>query len=245
MRYGFTNFLGPMLFAKGAVPEGNRGFTHYGTHLVIPGRREYKTPVNLAGFHLKCRIKKDHFMSDEKKALRKEVLAWRQNQKEPLLISDEASTMLLDWIQAQGITSVGLYHAMKGEVDVSSLKEVFDRYNISYAYPRVLEDHETMVFQTTSQTTILQKQAFGFYAPEADEALITQPELLLVPGLSFDKQGNRLGFGKGHYDRYLSSHSHIKCIGVCASQQMRECIPAEPHDEPMKHILTEQKLVLL
>jgi 5-formyltetrahydrofolate cyclo-ligase len=69
-----------------------------------------------------------------------------------------------------------------------------------------------------------------------------EAQLLLVPGLAFDRSGNRVGFGGGFYDRFLSSVPHIPRLGVCFQYQWLEQIPAEDHDIPMHGILTEQTL---
>ena len=63
-------------------------------------------------------------------------------------------------------------------------------------------------------------------------------ELSIIPGVSFDKAGNRLGRGKGYYDKllpFLQSYN----IGICYQFQARETIPAEPFDQAMDEVWTE------
>ena len=67
-------------------------------------------------------------------------------------------------------------------------------------------------------------------------------DLILVPGVAFDLSGNRLGRGKGFYDRILAEASGIKC-GVCHDFQLLEKIPAEPHDAKVDFILTPARCV--
>jgi len=85
---------------------------------------------------------------------------------------------------------------------------------------------------------------FGVREPAADcaEIPLDKFDLILVPGLAFDLSGNRLGRGKGFYDRILAEASGIKC-GVCHDFQLLEKIPAEPHDAPVDFIFTPSRSV--
>lgn len=67
-------------------------------------------------------------------------------------------------------------------------------------------------------------------------------DLMLVPGMAFDLRGNRLGRGRGFYDRLLQSISGVKC-GIGYDLQLQESIPTEPHDARVDFILTPGKAV--
>lgn len=62
-------------------------------------------------------------------------------------------------------------------------------------------------------------------------------DLIVVPGMAFDSAGNRLGRGKGYYDRFLSQHAGIKKIGICFDFQKVKSVPTEPTDVRMDEIL--------
>ncbi|MDD5140308.1 MAG: 5-formyltetrahydrofolate cyclo-ligase [Verrucomicrobiales bacterium] len=79
-------------------------------------------------------------------------------------------------------------------------------------------------------------------APSCAEIPLDKFDLVLVPGVAFDLHGNRLGRGRGFYDRLLQSASGVKC-GVCYDIQLLENIPAEPHDAKVDFILTPDKCV--
>lgn len=57
-----------------------------------------------------------------------------------------------------------------------------------------------------------------------------QFDLVIVPGLGFDEQGNRLGYGGGNYDRFLSEQTGTHSVGVCFTEQKMKKIPTELHD---------------
>lgn len=63
-------------------------------------------------------------------------------------------------------------------------------------------------------------------------------DLIVVPGVAFDPQGNRMGRGKGYYDRFLVKYPKVKKIGICFDFQLVESIPAEPHDIGMDEIIS-------
>jgi 5-formyltetrahydrofolate cyclo-ligase len=67
-------------------------------------------------------------------------------------------------------------------------------------------------------------------------------DLVLVPGMAFDFSGNRLGRGKGFYDRILSEVSGVKC-GVAYDFQLLEQIPTEPHDAKVNFVFTPSRCV--
>ena len=89
----------------------------------------------------------------------------------------------------------------------------------------------------------MKKGAYGILEPKtvrtADENNI---DIILVPGLAFDRNGGRMGFGKGYYDRLLESSKAVK-IGLCYDFQILEKIPTESHDVPMNFVITEKEIL--
>ena len=85
---------------------------------------------------------------------------------------------------------------------------------------------------------------FGVREPAAScaEISLEKFDLVLVPGMAFDLHGNRLGRGRGFYDRILQAVSGVKC-GVCYDIQLLENIPTEPHDARVDFVLTPGKCI--
>jgi len=85
---------------------------------------------------------------------------------------------------------------------------------------------------------------FGISEPldNCEEIPLDRFDLVLVPGMAFDLSGNRLGRGKGFYDRILSVASGIKC-GVAYDFQLVDQIPTEPHDAKVNFIFTPNRCV--
>ena len=86
---------------------------------------------------------------------------------------------------------------------------------------------------------------YGFLEPEMNRKTVV-PDLILVPIVAFDKFKNRLGYGKGYYDRilmkYVSKNSKIITIGLAFSFQKYKKIPISKYDIKLNYILTEKGL---
>lgn len=63
-------------------------------------------------------------------------------------------------------------------------------------------------------------------------------DLIIVPGVAFDKNGNRIGRGKGYYDRFLCKHLDVRRIGICFDFQFVDEVPTEDNDIKMHEVLT-------
>lgn len=80
---------------------------------------------------------------------------------------------------------------------------------------------------------------FNILEPQ-NEAYHGSYDLIIVPGVAFDKNGNRIGRGKGYYDRFLCKHLDIKRIGICFDFQFVDEVPTEDNDIKMHEVLTIQ-----
>ncbi|MDF2949677.1 MAG: 5-formyltetrahydrofolate cyclo-ligase [Sedimentibacter sp.] len=90
--------------------------------------------------------------------------------------------------------------------------------------------------------------SFGYYEPEYDKIKTVEPEefdLIINPGVVFDKQLNRVGYGKGYYDRILvRKRKDAKVIAVAYEFQVLDEVPAEKHDIKMDMIITEENIYM-
>lgn len=88
--------------------------------------------------------------------------------------------------------------------------------------------------------------AFGILEPGEDCPLVTREEidLVLVPGLCYDRRGYRLGFGGGYYDRWLTNYDGVR-IGLCRQSLLRESLPVAPYDIPVDLVVTEEESLFI
>jgi 5-formyltetrahydrofolate cyclo-ligase len=86
-----------------------------------------------------------------------------------------------------------------------------------------------------------------FRVPEplpTDAPVVTEMiEIALVPLIGFDRNGNRLGYGRGYYDRFFETHPNIPRIGLAYACQEAVAIPADPFDRKLNWIITENELI--
>lgn len=89
---------------------------------------------------------------------------------------------------------------------------------------------------------VLKKGAYGIYEPkEIISVPISAIDIALIPGIAFSKAGDRLGFGKGYYDRFLEEFAGVK-IGIGYDFQVCDTIPVSAHDIKMDMIITEKRI---
>lgn len=84
---------------------------------------------------------------------------------------------------------------------------------------------------------------FGIGEPTGEEFTeLERVKMIVVPGVSFDRQNNRMGRGRGFYDRMLKSTPNAYKVGVAFSFQMFDTIPTESFDVPMNRVISEKPL---
>jgi 5-formyltetrahydrofolate cyclo-ligase len=71
----------------------------------------------------------------------------------------------------------------------------------------------------------------------SEKASLSEIDLILVPGLAFDSAGNRLGYGKGHYDQFLASAGEIPTAGIGFREQLFSMLPRDPWDVPVRELI--------
>ena len=133
-----------------------------------------------------------------------------------------------------------LYHGMGTEPDTKQLLAPLWAAGKRLALPRCTGPR-AIEARVITPSTPLHRHRYGMWEPGA-ECLLVEPEeldLILVPGLAFDKQGGRLGQGGGFYDCYLPRCTALT-VALCRSCFLLEHVPREEHDCRVAGILTEQ-----
>ena len=171
-----------------------------------------------------------------KSEIRKTIRAKKKELgKEQLLAMSRPITELIEANkQYQEAQIVMLYHPLWDEVDVRPL---FDRALASgkrVILPTVKGDDIIPVEITPDTQWVVGD--FDILEPVA-EPYQGNIDLIVIPGVAFDLNLNRLGRGKGYYDRFLAHHPNAYRLGVCFKFQMVDEVPTEPFDLPMHKII--------
>lgn len=136
---------------------------------------------------------------------------------------------------------------IRSEVDIRPLLFRLREKGARLCLPVVL-DRQTIVFRELVRGARMVETGFGTAGP-GEEAAILDPDLMLVPLAAFDRRGNRVGYGAGHYDRAIASLREKgkmpRLIGIALDVQEVSAIPFEIHDVPLPAILTESGMHLL
>lgn len=134
----------------------------------------------------------------------------------------------------------GVWGAYRALAEEAQVEEVFHISHLRWVFPRMQQDRlEFFVAKEFVQGP------FGVLepAPGSEAKDLQQIQGLLIPGLVFNKNGSRLGKGKGFYDKTLASYNGIK-VGVCFEFQISSAqLPVETHDVTMDFLVTEVGLI--
>ena len=135
--------------------------------------------------------------------------------------------------------TVLLYYSLPDEVNTHDYIDQLVAAGKRVLLP-VVVDQENMIIREYSGQQDLREGAFHILEPIGKlfpPERYPEIELAIIPGMSFDKKGNRLGRGKGYYDRFLALIPRAYKIGICFDFQKEDWIPTEPTDVRMNQVI--------
>lgn len=190
----------------------------------------------------------------EKKLLRKEMKS-RLSALPPdgLRREGEAAARLLRETRLwQSRPVLLLFLSAPLEIDTAPLLEAAAADRKRIFLPKV-EGEDITFYQVTDIQEQWESGAFGIQEPAATEGRKSHgagdtPALIIVPGVAFDERGNRMGHGKGYYDRFfakIAGSADYCYVGYCADIQVVSPIPTEPWDQPMDALCTGRRFLAL
>ncbi len=140
-----------------------------------------------------------------------------------------------------------IYYSIHNEVNTHGIIEKLILMNKKVALPICKQDKNDLSFSIISSISELKSGSFGIMEPDPDKFSFVHPEaidIVIVPGIAFDRVGNRIGYGKGYYDSFLSllSHSQLK-IGLCFDFQIFDKLPYDSFDVPVDCVITESLVI--
>jgi 5-formyltetrahydrofolate cyclo-ligase len=142
--------------------------------------------------------------------------------------------------------TVALYRALAGEVPTERIRHAYLAAGARLCYPRV-EGKGTLAFYPHREGDGWEPGSYGILEPlipAGVEPMLSGWDIIVVPGLAFDRRGNRLGFGFGYYDRFLGGlPESVPRVGLaCASQLVPE-VPVDAWDVPVHALVTEEGVI--
>ncbi len=180
-----------------------------------------------------------------KKQLRKSALA-RRDALDLVWRIEVATDMAAaaDLLAIEPGTVVSGFWPMRSEVDIRPLMMELASRGARLCLPAIL-DRETIVFRELVRGAPMIDMGFGTLGPD-ERAAELEPAVMLVPLAAFDRQGNRIGYGAGFYDRAIARLREKglapRLVGIAFDCQRVDTIPADAHDVPLDAIWTESGL---
>jgi len=187
-------------------------------------------------------------LRDEKKLLRT-LLRTRRRALSPAEVT-EKSRRVGEQLRAfplfQQALTVVLYSADDNEVLTETIWQEALRQGKVVYYPRISADRENLEFVRRHPGDRLTPGTFGILIPPGDELLsrLCETDLVLTPGVGFDRQGHRLGRGKGYYDRaFRTVLAGARRVALAYDFQVVPHVPVTPTDARVQCLVTEAEII--
>lgn len=182
-----------------------------------------------------------------KNQLRVEMLTKRLKQLP--MMKMQRDKRIIDTINSiPGFVNAGdvmFYIPIHGEVDLSILFEQH-KDKKSFILPRVVKESKDLTLYKITSMEDLEEGSFRIPEPKEDLEVIPPEKLgfIILPGIAFDLNGHRIGYGQGYFDRLLKKTNCPK-IGVAYEFQIVDNIGNEIHDVPVNMIVTESRTIII
>lgn len=183
---------------------------------------------------------------EDKKNLRKKMREIRDalTTEEIETRSKQIAEQLLKTSIYRECTHICVYEAFRNEVSCKYIKEQAFQDGKYVFIPITDIESKTMEFYRIAADTVYQEGNYGILEPILDKQCnnLQEKALILVPGLAFDGNKHRLGYGGGYYDKYLSLHKEHITVALCYNFQIVEELPCDEHDILPDYIVTEKEI---
>ncbi|MFF2886614.1 5-formyltetrahydrofolate cyclo-ligase [Paenibacillus sp. NPDC057967] len=165
--------------------------------------------------------------------------------------SSLACRHLAQWLAKRSCRTVMAYVSFRSELNINEFIEWCWEKEIEVLLPRCVKADRSMKLHSVTEWNQLEAGAYGIMEPGPDRSPIlpmgTVPDVVIVPGLAFDRTGGRLGYGGGYYDRFAEavSGAGTKPLWIGAgfeAQVLKEHVPSDSHDLRLDGLVTEREL---
>lgn len=171
------------------------------------------------------------------KAKRAKILPEEKEQRDRAIVEQIAASQ--EFLSA---SSLLIYAPQKDEINLLPLIRLARQQGIPVGFPRCDTQSTTIAFYTLEPDKKLIRGAYQIPEPplDAPPCPIDEHTLCILPGLTFDPMGGRLGYGKGYYDRFLETFPGVRAAAVYESLLVKR-VPTEAHDRPVALLFTEHE----
>ena len=180
-------------------------------------------------------------ITEQKTALRQAVRA-RLSAMSPEEREESDGILFRRFLAFPGLAAarrVLIFYGMGAEPDTAKLIPALLDRGKEVLLPRCLPGHGLEARRVTGECTLI-RHRYGMLEPGENCPLVKREEidLILVPGLCFDRRGYRLGQSGGYYDRYLAGYAGAT-VGLCRRAVLQDVVPREAHERPVDLVVTD------
>lgn len=182
--------------------------------------------------------------------LRKNMLKKRKNMEieNVSVFSNKILQQVMNLPDFMNFKNIMLYLSFDNEVNTYPLATWCLNNGKTVIAPYCIQTQRKIIpYVINNLTTDLTKSTFGVMEPKHNllkQANIENIDLIIVPGVVFDMNCNRIGFGAGYYDRFLPKKSEsTTTIGIAYDYQIIDKIPTNDYDVPLDFIITEKRII--
>lgn len=202
---------------------------------------------------LQNEITKNQNFQNDKTKIRNQILQKRNNLS--LQFVSKKSDLIIKKLEKyiEYYNDIMIFIDMKNEVQITKLIKLYPNKN--FYIPKTFSNGDMKINKYNENELILHK--FGYLESTSTHYINKKIlDCIIVPGVAFDKEKNRIGFGKGYYDRFLkdfincknldfekNNNENYKIIAVCYDFQIIDFIPSENHDIKPEIIITENNII--
>ena len=186
---------------------------------------------------------------ERKEILRRESrirLRERADSAYPSEAGDRAQEHFLREFPPRAGKAAALYCALAGEVPTERIRRVYLAAGVRLYYPRVT-GNGTLAFYPHREGDVWETGPYGIPEPSIPagvEPRMSAWDIVVVPGLAFDRRGNRLGHGFGYYDRFLGGLPEgVPRVGLAWAGQLVPGVPVDAWDVPVHALVTEEGVI--
>ncbi len=134
------------------------------------------------------------------------------------------------------------YNSYLSEVETSSLIKLFLEKGLALAVPKIMGKTEMIAVPVTNLSD-LEPDKMGILTPKSNQAATAPFDIAIAPGVGFTDMGNRLGYGRGYYDRWFSNNIVKTKIGIAFEVQVVDELPLEKTDVSLDILITEERII--
>lgn len=183
----------------------------------------------------------------KKDEIRRQILEKRNNLSSKEV--DKKSELIIENLAPylKNAQNIMIFMDMKNEVRITKLIELYPEKNFFISKIVNSKNREMKINKYNENELVLHK--FGYYESASEEYYDEKIlDLIVVPGIGFDCKKNRIGFGGGFYDNFLTKVRKMKkgilCVAVCYDFQIVEKIPTEEHDVRVDAVVSEKRVIV-